>query len=121
MNNAVMQLVYWTPRVIGILIVVLFAMMSFDVFAEGEPIGEALMALLIHLIPAAVMGGVLAISWRREWVGGVLFILVSVLYIVAFSGAPIAAYLWISLPLFIAGILFLVNWWLRSRSAQEAG
>jgi hypothetical protein len=119
MSKPVRQLIYWTPRVIGILIVALFTVVSFDVFVEGYSIGEALLALLIHLIPAAIMAGALAISWRWEWVGGVLFILLSVVYIVAFRGAPIAAYLWISLPLFIAGVLFFVNWRLGVQSKEE--
>ncbi len=120
MSRPVRQLIYWTPRIIGILIVALFTVLSFDVFGEGYSIGQALLALLIHLIPAAIMAGVLAVSWRWEWIGGVLFILCSLVYIVAFSGAPIAAYLWISLPLFIAGVLFFVNWRLRAVPGEAA-
>jgi hypothetical protein len=120
MSKPVRHLIFWTPRIIGILIVVLFTVVSFDVFVEGYSIGEALLALLMHLIPAAIMAGVLAVSWRWEWIGGVLFILLSVVYIVAFWGAPIAAYLWISLPLLIAGVLFFVNWRLRSQLLDQA-
>ena len=120
MNKPVRQLIYWTPRIIGILIVALFTVVSFDVFEEGYGFWEAIGALLIHLIPAGIMAGVLVVSWRWEWVGAVLFIVSSVLYVVAFSGAPIAAYLMISLPLFIAGVLFLVNWRLRDQLSKEA-
>ena len=119
MSETVTQIIYWTPRVIGILITALFAAVSFDVFAEGQPLWTSMGALLIHLIPAALLGAVLAVSWRREWVGGVVFMLLSGVYIVAFRGDPIAAYLWVSLSLFIAGGLFLAGWWLRSRPAQD--
>ena len=118
MSKPIRQLIYWTPRIIGILFVALFTMVSFDVFVEGIGFWDAILALLTHLIPAAIMAAVLAISWRWEWTGGVLYILCSVLYVLAFRGAALALYLWISLPLFIAGVLFLGNWWLQGRAKK---
>lgn len=120
MNISVRQVVYWTPRIIGVLIVVIFTLLSFDVLTEGLPFGEAMLAWLTHLIPAALLGTAVAVSWRREWVGAVLFILYSLLYFVAFQGAHIAAYLWFALPLFTAGVLFLVDWRMRIQSQEES-
>jgi len=79
MSKPVKKLIYWTPRIIGILIVALFTVVSFDVFDEGYGFWEAIGALLIHLIPAGIMAGVLVVAWRWEWVGAVLFIATSVL------------------------------------------
>jgi hypothetical protein len=57
---------------------------------------------------------VLAISWRWEWVGGVLFIFLAALYLVRFGGQfPWSTYLVMSGPPFLVGILFIINWFYR--------
>jgi hypothetical protein len=120
MNSTVRQLIYWTPRIIGLLVVALFTLLSFEVLTEGLPFGEAMLAWLTHLIPAALLGAAMAITWHREWVGGILFILYSLLYLVAFQGAHVAIYLWMALPLLVAGILFFVDWRLRIESQDDS-
>jgi len=54
---------------------------------------------------------VLAIAWRWEWVGAVLFCGLAVFYVVWTWGRfPFGAYLAISRPLLLLGVLFLLNW-----------
>jgi hypothetical protein len=56
----------------------------------------------------------LLIASRWEWIGGILFLALGILYIVIFRGpSDWPAYLTISGPLFLVGILFLLNWRLR--------
>jgi hypothetical protein len=100
------------------LFVSLFAL---DVFGEGYGFWETIWALLMHLIPTAIILVVLAISWRWEWAGGILLIALGVGYIVAFRGrADWTAYLLISGPLFLIGVLFLVNWRYRAEIRAAA-
>ncbi len=69
----------------------------------------------MHLIPTLVILIVLGIAWRWEWIGGFLFVALGVLYITLFwEPSNLPAYLLISGPLFLAGILFLFDGYYRS-------
>jgi hypothetical protein len=58
---------------------------------------------------------VLIISWRREWIGGIVFILLALLYIISIWGRfPLITYIGISGPLGLIGVLFLLNWRYRN-------
>ena len=126
MKRPVKRLLFWAPRILCILFAVFVSLFALDVFGEGYGFWGTILALLIHLIPTGVILIVLAISWRWEWVGGILFIALGVLYMVMFRGrAHWSAYLVISGPLFLVGVLFLINWLYRAelrtqRSGHEA-
>lgn len=70
----------------------------------------------MHNIPVLILLAALIIFWKREIVGGVVFILAGLLYIIfAFHRAPTwdIRLLWsltIAGPAFLTGILFLINW-----------
>jgi hypothetical protein len=89
--------------------------------SEFSGFWQILGALLMHLIPTAVVLVALAIAWRWESVGGILFILLGLLYLVWSRGQlHWTAYAVIAGPLFLVGILFLVNWWHRARLGTSA-
>jgi hypothetical protein len=72
-------------------------------------------------VPTFVVLIVLAISWRWEWVGAVIFSTLGVLYIVmAWGRFPLSVYFVISGPLFVVAGLFLANWILRGRLRPSA-
>ena len=52
----------------------------------------------------------LAIAWRWEWVGGLLFIGLGVSYMVMARGGPWTWSFLLAGPLLVVGALFLVNW-----------
>lgn len=57
----------------------------------------------------------LAIAWRWEWAGGILFIGLGAEYLVmAWGRFDWPAFLAISGPLFLVGCLFLANWHYRA-------
>jgi hypothetical protein len=88
---------------------------ALDVFEEGYGFWKTTLALIIHLIPNFTLIIVLILSWRREWIGGTLFSLLGVCYIVmAWGKFDIYAYLFISGPLFLLGVLFFINWFYRA-------
>ena len=126
MKRPVKRLLFWTPRILCILFAVFVSLFALDVFGEGYGLWGTMLALLMHLIPTGVILIVLAISWRWEWVGGVLFITLGVLYLVmAWGRFHWSTYLVISGPLFLVGVLFLINWLYRAelrtqRSGHEA-
>jgi len=98
---------------------VLFAgfisLFALDVFAEHHGFWNTLQALLMHLIPTGILLLILAVSWRWEWVGGLLFPGLGVFYVVSFWGRfPWPTYAIISGPLFLLGALFFLNWRLHA-------
>ena len=111
MKQPVKRWMFWTPRILGILFAIFISLFALDVFSEGYGFWETIWALLMHLVPTAMVLVVLAISWRWEWVGGILFMALGLFYIVmAWGRFPWLTYLLISGPLFLVGILFLLNW-----------
>jgi hypothetical protein len=111
MKTKMTPIIYWAPRILGILFAVFVSIFALDVFAEGYGFWETVVALVMHLVPTAITVVVLLIAWRWERVGGVLFLLLGALYIVMFwDRGHWSAYLLISGPLFLIGTLFLVGW-----------
>jgi hypothetical protein len=114
MKKPVAGLLYWTPRVLGVLFALFVSVFAFDVFGEGYTFWQTLLALLMHLLPTALILVVLLIAWRWEWAGGVLFTLLGALYLVMSWGRfHWSAYVVISGPLFVTAILFAMNWLYR--------
>lgn len=112
LKRSVKRLVFWTPRILCIVYTVFVSLFALDVFGEGNGLGQTVLALLMHLIPTAVIVVVLAVSWRREWLAAVVFIAAGVLYL--FSNLEHLDWvLVISGPLWLIGIFFLVNWLFR--------
>jgi uncharacterized membrane protein HdeD (DUF308 family) len=111
------ELLYWTPRALCITYAVFISIFALDVFKEGQGFWITFLGLLMHLIPTFLILIVLAVSWRREWIGGILFIVLGVLYVVTSWNKPfghLSTFLLIAGPLVLAGALFLFNWHYRS-------
>ena len=122
MNKAIKRVVYWTPRILCLIFAVFISLFALDVFEGGKGFWETSVALLLHLVPTIIIVAVLVVSWRREWIGGILFIALGIFYVVWTWGrggrSHWAAYALISGPLLLIGILFLLNW--RHRAVLHA-
>jgi hypothetical protein len=106
-----LQLLYWSPRVLCIIFSAFTIVFSLDVFQETKGFWEIALALLLHNIPLFIMVIILIVTWRWEWIGGILFSLLGFIYIaMAWGRFPFGTYAMISGPLFVTGILFLLNW-----------
>ena len=116
MKESTRRLLYWTPRVLTILFALFVSLFALDVFGEGYTPWETVVALVMQLVPTFLILIVLAVSWRWEWVGAILFVALGVAYLVIFGDeVDWGAFLFISGPLFLLGVLFGVNWLLRDR------
>lgn len=118
MNAAGRRALFWAPRTLCILFALFLSLFALDVFGQGYGIWKTILALLIHLVPVYLVVVALAIAWRWEWVGAVLLLGLALAYPVLMWGAPWDWYLLISGPLFVVGVLFLLNW--RYRDALRA-
>ena len=114
MKRAVKQSLFWTPRILGILLAVFVSLLALNVFNEGYGFWNTILVLLMHLRPTGMILLALIIGWRWEGVGGILFIALGVWYLIMLWGRlNWSAYMVISGPLFLIGILFLLNWFYR--------
>ncbi len=110
------ELLYWAPRVLCIAYALFISLFALDVFGEGRNFWETAFALFMHLIPTFLIVILLVVSWRREWVGGVFFLVLAVLYVISSWNRPMitwGTYLLIAGPLVVTGALFLINWHFR--------
>ena len=110
MKPPVRDWLYWMPRGLAILIAVYLATFALDVFQGGYSFFRLLVALGIHLVPTFIVLIVLAIAWKWELAGGILFILPPLAYTVyvGLLGNFLAG-LTLSAPFFLVGALFIIH------------
>ena len=106
----------WTPRILCLLFAVFLSLFALDVFDQGYGFWETVLALLMHLIPTGIVLVVLAVSWRWERIGAILFMALGIWYLLtAWGRFHWSAYVVISGPLLLIGVLFLASWLNRTR------
>jgi len=106
----------WTPRILCLLFAAFLSLFALDVFDQGYRGSETVLALLMHLIPTGIVLVVLAVSWRWERIGAILFMALGIWYLLtAWGRFHWSAYVVISGPLFLVGVLFLASWLNRTR------
>lgn len=77
---------HWVPRCLAIVFAVFLSLFAMDSLQGTGPMGPRITGFLIHLAPSGLILGVLAIAWRWEWVGGVVFTFLGGFYLSAAWG-----------------------------------
>lgn len=73
----------------------------------------------MHLIPNLLLLAFLIVAWHREWLGAVLFTGLGIIYLAwSWDRLHWSAHVGIAGPLFLLGILFLVNWIFRKQIGE---
>ena len=80
MTNRSGALLLWTPRVLGIAVCLFLSLFALDAFSGHRPAVEAFRDFLIHVSPMVGLLLVVALSWRWEWVGGLVFTALAIAY-----------------------------------------
>jgi len=125
MAKRINKLIYWTPRILGIIFILFLMMFSLDTLQPGLTIWQIIIGLFMHNLPALILLIFLIISWKHEIVGGIVFILTGLLYILLlatsshFEWFMLIWSLTISGPAFLIGILFLINWFLKKNLLKK--
>ena len=113
--------IYWLPRVLSILFLCFLALFSLDIFGNNYTFWQTIAGLFIHNIPVFILAIILWISWKREWIAAITFILAGLLYIAMLLMNPklewymLSWSLTIAGPAFLIGILFWINWKRRKK------
>ena len=112
-------LLTWAPRALLLAFAAFLALFSLDVVIDGGSPGEIALELLAHNLPSLLLLVILAIAWRREWLGAAACAALGLFYVGwAWGAFPLSAYLAISGPLLVAALLYLAAW--RQRRAGPA-
>jgi hypothetical protein len=107
-------IIRWTARTMGIAFAVFISIFAMDVFSEGYSFWEIVLVLFMHLIPTFLVILVLIFSWKREWIGGVAFLILDSYYVFTKWGKiDWSGFAMISIPLFTLAILFFISWYQR--------
>ena len=102
----------WLSRSLAILFTAFISLFALDAFQPGKTWQVIALDFLIHLIPAFLLIRVLILYWSREWIIGIMLILLGITYqIIAFEHLDWV--LIISGPLFLMGGFFLISWFIR--------
>ncbi len=100
---------YWLPRILGIAMILFISLFATDVFSEGYGFWEMMLALFMHLIPTFILIAILIFSWKMPHIGGWAYIILGLAYIIMANNQHWLAWLLISGPLFLIGILFVLQ------------
>lgn len=122
MTKPMAQVLYWAPRVLGLLFALFVSVFSLDVsgFAFGQAYGfwNTIVTLVLHLTRVYLLVIAVAIGWRWDWMGTILFFGISLWFLIeawAFRATTlnVAGILSITVPPVVIGLLFLVSWFIQ--------
>jgi hypothetical protein len=113
------KLLHWAPRILVILAILFVSIFALDSFSSERTFWQNAGAFLMHLIPSFILTGILIVAWKWEKAGGIILILIglvfSVLLFILNFGRNHSV--WISLfivlmlcfPFILAGVLFILS------------
>ena len=120
MNHQAGRLLFWSPRILSIAFAVFLGVFALDVFREPRSFWETGLAFSIHMIPSAIVVAILAVAWRWEWLGTLLFALVAVLYTWDVLPRHLSWAAIMGTPLLLIAALFLTSWIVQLRHRLRA-
>lgn len=129
MNNS-KDFYFWLPRIICIAAILFVGIFALDSFAPGLTIWQQIGGFLIHLIPNYVLIALLIVAWKWEYVGGILYIILGLLFSafifnINFSrnqftlGQSLFNAAIIAFPFVVAGFLFIVSHNRKKKAGQQ--
>jgi len=117
--NTSAKILHWTPRVLCILAILFISLFALDAFNPKLTFWQQISDFIIHLIPSFVLLAILIVSWKRELVGGIFFLLIGIgfspflfkhNYAMNNSVAnSLVVVLLIAFPFVLVGVLFILN------------
>lgn len=97
----------WISRTLAIMFIVFVSLFAFDVFGQET----WFVALLIHLIPTFILIIITIIAWKKEFFGGLLFIVVGLVFVFMSNFQGEVLYV----PAILVGLLFLLSYKVNHR------
>lgn len=113
---------YWIPRFTGLVFVLFLSSLAFDSITGYKSFYLMINSALAKLVPSLVLAIMLIIAWKEELLGGILFMLLFlVLFALIVSESPLLSDLIFYGPIFIIGLFFLIDYYLRQIYKKSPG
>lgn len=103
----------------GMLAIAFISIFALDAFDPKLTLWQQLAAFAIHLIPSFILLLILIIAWKRELLGGIIFLVIALMFtpLIFIHNFRMNHSIWISLaiiatinlPFVLVGILFILN------------
>ena len=93
------KIIYWSPRVLAIAYIAFISVFALDVFEMSQ----WYLALFMHLIPSLILAVLTIIAWKREFIGGIMFLVAGLAMTFFFHSLNLA------FPVFVIGALFIAS------------
>lgn len=108
------RFLYLAPRIAGIVILLFVELFALDAFETPGSIWVKLGAFLIHSAPSIFLLALMALAWRWEWVGTLIFGLAGAFILVMTMTARwffvLGNLLIFTLPMMVIALLFWLGW-----------
>ncbi len=122
---------HWAPRVLCIVAILFVSVFSLDAFQPGVPLTDETLAWLMHMIPSFVLIIILAIAWKWENIGGIIFLSLGLAFtpFIFWGNYTNNHSIWISLvvvltitiPFILVGALFMMSYYTKRKAAEVLG
>jgi len=119
---------YWLPRILCILTILFTSSFAFDVFTSDESFMVQFGEFILHLIVPIILLFILIVTWKKELLGGVIFMLLGIgfsPYVFKMNyninhsfWKSLGIIMTITIPLFIVGVLFLVSYYKNKKKIE---
>ena len=123
--NAASKILHWAPRMLCILAILFISIFAADSFSPELTFWQQMGGFLIHLIPSFILIIILAVAWKWELAGGILFtviglILSPVIFMFNYNsnhsvGISLGVILAITFPFIVTGTLFIVSHYFKKK------
>lgn len=124
------KIIHWLPRIICILAILFISMFALDAFNPERTIWQQISDFLMHLIPSFVLIIFLIIAWKREFIGGIIFVLIGLGFspFIFMHNYNMNQSVWMSLmiiliitmPFIVVGILFFVSHRMKRKNLSSS-
>ncbi|MDP2722005.1 MAG: hypothetical protein Q8O72_04545 [Bacteroidales bacterium] len=121
-----LTLFHWLPRALGVTAILFISLFALDAFDPELSLWQQLAAFLIHLIPSFVLGIILLVAWKWEYIGGFIFTVLGLglspwVYMMNYQmnhsiGMSLGIVLMITFPFIVVGILFVLSHFLKKKN-----
>lgn len=125
MNNT-LRVLHWLPRIICIAAILFISVFALDAFEAGLSIWQQIGHFLVHLIPTYIFVLLLAVAWKWEKAGGIIFMIIGLLFCVFVFNInynrnhfpfwqSMLIVLSVAVPFLLVGVLFLVSYFQKNK------
>ena len=120
-NTVLMNIIRWSARIIGTLMVAFALLIGIGEILEGRsrPASEPnIYNIIIFVVWGSGLSGLLLALWK-EGLGGMISLLCFIIFniLAAMNPTPGSGYGYILLLFMLPSILYLLYWWLKRKSS----